>query len=48
VITAKGVAALKEAVPGYAQDVRRLSIDRLTPEQLDQLAGIATTVLTTC
>jgi DNA-binding MarR family transcriptional regulator len=45
VITAKGLAALKEAVPGYTQEVRRLFIDRLTPEQIEQLAGIATTIL---
>jgi DNA-binding MarR family transcriptional regulator len=45
VITAKGLAALKEAAPSHAQEVRRLFIDRLTPEQLDQLAGIATTIL---
>lgn len=45
VITAKGLTTLKEAAPGHAQEVRRLFIDRLTPEQLDQLADIATTVL---
>jgi len=45
VITAKGLTTLKEAAPGHAQEVRRLFIDRLTPEQLDHLADIATTVL---
>jgi DNA-binding MarR family transcriptional regulator len=45
VITAKGLAALEEAVPRHAQEVRRLFIDPLTPEQLDQLAEIATTIL---
>jgi DNA-binding MarR family transcriptional regulator len=45
VITAKGLAAIKEAAPSHAQEVRRLFIDRLTPEQIDQLADIATTVL---
>jgi DNA-binding MarR family transcriptional regulator len=45
VITAKGLAAIKEAAPGHAQEVRRLFIDRLTPEQIDQLADIATTIL---
>jgi DNA-binding MarR family transcriptional regulator len=47
VITAKGLAVLKEAAPGHAQEVRRLFIDRLTPEQLDQLAEISTTILDT-
>jgi DNA-binding MarR family transcriptional regulator len=45
VITAKGLSALKEAVPGYACEVRRLFADRLTPEQLDQLADISGTIL---
>jgi DNA-binding MarR family transcriptional regulator len=45
VITAKGLAALKEAFPAHAQEVRRLFIDRLTPEQLDQVADISSTIL---
>jgi DNA-binding MarR family transcriptional regulator len=45
VITARGLAALKEAVPGHAQEVRRLFTSGLTPEQLEQLADIATTIL---
>ncbi|WP_202818824.1 MarR family winged helix-turn-helix transcriptional regulator [Actinosynnema sp. ALI-1.44] len=45
VITAKGLAALKEAAPNHAEEVRRLVIDRLTPEELDQFADIATKVL---
>jgi DNA-binding MarR family transcriptional regulator len=45
VITAKGLAAIREAAPSHAQEVRRLFIDRLTPEQIDHLADIATTVL---
>jgi DNA-binding MarR family transcriptional regulator len=45
VITPKGLAVLKEAVPGHAQEVRRLLTGRLSPEQLDQLAGIATIIL---
>ena len=36
VITAKGLAAIKEAAPSHAQEARRLVIDRLTPEQIDQ------------
>jgi len=45
VITPKGLAALKQALPGHAQEVRRLFTGRLTPDQLDQFAGIATTIL---
>jgi DNA-binding MarR family transcriptional regulator len=45
VITAKGLAAIKEAAPSHAQEVRRLFIDRLTPAQIDQLADITTTIL---
>jgi DNA-binding MarR family transcriptional regulator len=44
VITPKGLTALKDAVPGHAQEVRRLLTGRLTPEQLDQLTAIATTI----
>lgn len=45
VITPKGLAALKEAVPGHAAEVRRLFVDCLTPEELDQFAAIAGTIL---
>ncbi|MGY6651584.1 MarR family winged helix-turn-helix transcriptional regulator [Amycolatopsis sp. TRM77291] len=45
VITANGLTALKQAAPSHAQEVRRLVVDRLTPEELDQFAGIATTIL---
>lgn len=45
VITAKGLAALKEAAPGHAQEVRRLVIDRLTPDELDRFADTAATIL---
>ena len=45
VITPRGLAKLKEAFPGHSQEVRRLFTGCLTPEQLDQLAGIATTIL---
>lgn len=41
VLTAKGLAAIKEAAPGHAQEVRRLFIAPLTPGQLDQMAHIA-------
>ena len=45
VITPKGLAALKEAVPGHTQEVRRLFTGRLTPDQLDQFAEIAAAIL---
>ncbi|MGP4021877.1 MarR family winged helix-turn-helix transcriptional regulator [Actinomadura sp. 3N407] len=45
VVTEKGLAALKDAAPGHLQEVRRLFIDRLTPEELDQFAGIAAKIL---
>jgi DNA-binding MarR family transcriptional regulator len=45
VITPNGLAAIKQAAPSHAQQVRRLFIDRLTPEQIDQLADITTTIL---
>jgi len=44
VITPEGLAKLEEAVPGHAQEVRRLFTGRLTSEQLDQLTGIATAI----
>lgn len=44
-ITVKGLAVIKEAVPGHAREVRRLLIDRLSPSQLDQLSELATTIL---
>ncbi|RKT90085.1 DNA-binding transcriptional regulator, MarR family [Saccharopolyspora antimicrobica] len=45
VITAKGLATLKDAVPGHAREVRRLFVDRLTPEELDQFADTAAKIL---
>ena len=44
-ITAAGRAALKAAVPDHTQQVRRLVLDRLTPQQIDQLADISRTIL---
>ncbi len=45
VITERGLAALEEAVPSHAQEVRRLFVDRLTPEELNRFADIAATIL---
>jgi DNA-binding MarR family transcriptional regulator len=44
-ITAAGRAALTSAAPRHRQQVRRLVLDRLTPQQIDQLAVIARTIL---
>ena len=44
-ITAVGRAALTAAAPGHRQQVRRLVLDRLTPQQIDQLAVISSTIL---
>ncbi|MFE7171284.1 MarR family winged helix-turn-helix transcriptional regulator [Streptomyces sp. NPDC057616] len=45
VITPEGLAAIKAAAPSHAQEVRRLFIDRLTPEELDRFAAISGTIL---
>ena len=45
VLTAKGLRALQEALPGHTKEVRRLFIDPLTPEQLDQLSEISSALL---
>ena len=45
VITEEGLAALRKAAPSHAREVRRLFIDSLTVEELDQFAGIAATLL---
>jgi DNA-binding MarR family transcriptional regulator len=44
-ITDAGRSALEAAVPRHRQHVRRLVIDRLTPEQIDQLADVSRTIL---
>ena len=44
-ITAQGFAAVREAAPGHARVVRQLFVDPLTPEQLDQFAEAAGTIL---
>ena len=40
VLTEAGLSALQQAAPGHVTAVRRLMIDALTPDQLDQLAVI--------
>ncbi|WP_258193576.1 MarR family winged helix-turn-helix transcriptional regulator [Streptomyces sp. MA5143a] len=44
-VTQRGREALIEAAPQHSDHVRRLFIDCLSPQQLDQLADISTTVL---
>lgn len=41
VLTAAGLAALVQAAPGHAAEVRRRVIDPLTAEQVSALVGIA-------
>ena len=45
-ITPQGLADLAEAAPRHSQHVRDLVINRLSPGQIEQLAGISTTFLT--
>ncbi len=44
-VTAKGRREIEAAAPGHVAAVRRLFVDRLTPEQLDAIAEAAETVL---
>lgn len=44
-ITVAGRAALTAAAPRHRQLVRRLVLDHLTPQQIDQLAIISRTIL---
>lgn len=45
VVTPRGRRELRAAAPGHVAAVRRLVVDRLTPEQLDALADAASVVL---
>ena len=45
-LTDEGFAALAAAAPGHVEAVRRLLIDKLTPEQVRQLREISEAVLT--
>ena len=45
VITKKGRREIEAAAPGHVAAVRRLFVDRLTPQQLDALADAAEAVL---
>lgn len=45
VLTSAGLDALTSAVPCHAQEVRRLFVDHLTPEELDRFADLSGTIL---
>ena len=45
VVTARGRREIEAAAPGHVAAVRRLFVDRLSPEQLDALGDTAETVL---
>ena len=45
VLTEAGMDALVSAVPCHAQEVRRLFVDPLTPEELDRFAELSGTIL---
>ncbi len=44
-LTDEGFAALAAAAPGHADQVRRSLIDRLTPEQVEQLREISAAII---
>ena len=44
-ITPQGLTTLQQAAPQHSRHVRRLVIDRLRPDQLDQLAEISAAIL---
>ncbi len=45
VVTATGRREIAAAAPGHVETVRRLFIDRLTPEQLDAIADVSDSIL---
>jgi DNA-binding MarR family transcriptional regulator len=45
VLTSAGFQALAAAAPGHVEAVRRHVIDRLTPEQVEQLGAISNAIL---
>jgi DNA-binding MarR family transcriptional regulator len=44
-ITSAGLSALETAVPFHRQHVRHLVLDRISPQQLDELGAISRTLL---
>ncbi len=45
VITAQGRLEIEAAAPGHVDAVRRMFVDRLTPDQLDTIGDVAEVVL---
>lgn len=45
VVTGQGRKEIEAAAPGHVEAVRRLFVDRLSPEQLDQIAAAAEAVV---
>jgi hypothetical protein len=45
VLTGRGFQTLREAAPGHVEAVRRTLFDRLSAEQVEQLAAICAAVL---
>lgn len=45
VVTAAGRRAIEAAAPGHVDDVRRLFVDHVTPDELDVIAAVAERVL---
>ena len=45
VVTRRGRDEIASAAPGHVMAVRRLFVDRLTPQQLDEVRDVAETVL---
>src|SRR5688572_14831731 len=45
VLTDKGFAALEKAAPGHVEGVRTHLLDRLTPEQVEQLRAISEAIV---
>ncbi len=44
-LTPAGLRKIEEAAPGHVREVRRLVVDRLTPQQLEALGAAARTVV---
>jgi DNA-binding MarR family transcriptional regulator len=45
VVTKKGCKVIEAAAPGHVAEVRRLVVDRLSPDELDTIAHAAETIL---